>query len=54
MFSADFSCRESDCSHSNDSGMYDIIGEESGAYFEKDKDAAAAAGIIQNRVGIYQ
>ena len=33
--------------------MMDIIMEEVRAYFEKDKDAAAVADIIQNRVSIY-
>ena len=40
-------------SYCNDSGMMDIIMEEVRAYFEKDKDAAAVADIIQNRVSIY-
>lgn len=40
-------------SYSNDSGMMEIIMEEARAYFEKDKDAAITADIIQNRVGIY-
>lgn len=40
-------------SYCNDSGMMDIIMEEVRAYFEKDKDAAVVADIIQNRVSIY-
>lgn len=40
-------------SYSNDSGMMDIIMEEAEAYFEKGKDAAAVADIIQNRVSMY-
>lgn len=40
-------------SYCNDPGMMDIIMEEVRAYFEKDKDAAAVADIIQNRVSIY-
>lgn len=45
---------ESTCrSYSNDSGMMEIIREEASAYFEKGKDAAEVAGIIQNRVSVY-
>ena len=40
-------------SYSNDSGMMDIIMEEAEAYFEKGKDAAAVADVIQNRVTMY-
>lgn len=40
-------------SYSNDSGMMDIILEEVSAYFEKGKDAAAVADVIQNRVSVY-
>lgn len=40
-------------SYSNDSGMFEIIREEAGAYFEKGKDAATVADIIQNRVSMY-
>ena len=40
-------------SYSNDSGMMDIIMEEAEAYFEKGKDAAAVADVIQNRVSMY-
>lgn len=40
-------------SYSNDPGMMEIIREEAGAYFEKGRDAAAVADIIQNRVSIY-
>ncbi len=40
-------------SYSNDSGMMEIIREEAGAYFEKGRDAAATAEVIQNRVSIY-
>ena len=36
-----------------DYGMGDIIREEAGIYFEKDKDAATVAEIIQNRVSVY-
>lgn len=36
-----------------DYGMGDIISEEAGAFFEKDKDVAAVAEIIQNRVSVY-
>lgn len=36
-----------------DSGMSDIIMEEAGAYFEKDKDTSAVAQTIQNRVSVY-
>ncbi|MGN0167969.1 MAG: hypothetical protein ACI4AB_08000, partial [Acetatifactor sp.] len=34
-------------------GMFDIIREEVSAYYEKDKDAAVVAGIIQNRVSVF-
>lgn len=40
-------------SYSNDPGMMEIIMEEAGAYFEKGKDSAVVAGIIQNRVSVY-
>ena len=40
-------------SYSNDSGMFEIIREEARAYFEKDRDAATVADIIQNRVSMY-
>lgn len=40
-------------SYSNDAGMMEIIREEAGVYFEKDKDAATVADIIQNRVSMY-
>ena len=40
-------------SYSNDSGMMDIIMEEAAAYFEKGKNAAAVADVIQNRVSMY-
>ena len=36
-----------------DYGMRDIIMEEAGAYFEKGKDSAAVAEMIQNRVSVY-
>lgn len=35
------------------SGMFDIIREEAGVYYEKDKEAAEVAEIIQNRVRVY-
>lgn len=34
-------------------GMFDIIREEVSTYYEKDKDAAVVAGIIQNRISIF-
>lgn len=34
-------------------GIFDIIWEEAGAYYEMDKDAAVTAEIIQNRVSVY-
>ncbi len=40
-------------SSSKDTGILDIIMEEAGAYFEKGKDAATVADIIQNRVSVY-
>lgn len=40
-------------SYGNDSGIMEIIMEEAGAYFEKGKDAAEVASVIQNRVSIY-
>ena len=40
-------------SYSSDPGILDIIMEEAGAYFGGDKDAAAVADIIQNRVSMY-
>ena len=40
-------------SYSNDSGMMEIIMEEAGSYFEKGKDAAMVAEVIQNRVSVY-
>ncbi|MCM1303267.1 MAG: extracellular solute-binding protein [Lachnospiraceae bacterium] len=40
-------------SYSNDAGMMEIIREEAGVYFEKDRNAAEVADIIQNRVSIY-
>lgn len=36
-----------------DYGMGDIISEEAGAFFEKDKDVSAVAETIQNRVSVY-
>lgn len=36
-----------------DRGLADIIVEEAGAYFEKDKDAAAVAAVIRNRASVY-
>ncbi len=40
-------------SSGKDTGILDIIMEEAGAYFEKGKDAATVADIIQNRVSVY-
>lgn len=40
-------------SYGSEPGLYQIIEEEASAYFGKGKDAAAVAGIIQNRVSVY-
>lgn len=40
-------------SYGSDFGMMEIIREEAEVYFEKDRDAASVAAIIQNRVSIY-
>lgn len=40
-------------SYSGNSGMMVLIMEEARAYFEKGKDTAAVAQIIQNRVSVY-
>lgn len=40
-------------SYGSDPGMIEIIREEAAVYFEKDRDAAGVAEIIQNRVSVY-